>query len=58
MKVDERGDKGKRGEVDLAKLGDEELAEMWMRRLQTTPADFLRFRFATEAAEAEKQAEP
>jgi hypothetical protein len=29
---------------------DDQLAEMWLRRLQTTPADFLRVRFAAEAA--------
>ena len=33
-------------------LNDEQITEMWMRRLQTTPADFLRQRFAVEVAES------
>ena len=50
IKFDEKGKKGKRGEVDVAQLTDDQLAEMWMRRLQTSPADFLRHRFAAEVA--------
>ena len=56
VQFDERGKKGERGEVEMELLSDDQLAEMWMRRLQSTPADFLRFRFASEAA-AEQRAE-
>ncbi len=55
VRFDDKGKKGSRGEVEMSKLSDEQLAEMWMRRLQATPADFLRFRFALEAAEAEEE---
>ena len=50
MQFDERGKQGKRGEVDMSMLTDEQLTEMWMRRLTTSPADFLRRRFAMEEA--------
>ena len=33
-------------------LTDEQKAELWLRRLQVTPADFLRRKFAVQAAEA------
>ena len=48
---DERGAKGQ-GEMSAQQvqaqqgLSDEELRDMWMRRVQTTPGDFLRFKFA------------
>jgi len=45
---DEEGEGGERGEVDQSLMSDEQLTEMWMRRLQTSPADFLRRRFAIE----------
>ena len=53
MEVDEKGEQGEEGEVEMEKLADDQLAEMWMRRFQATPADFLRQKFAFEAAEAE-----
>lgn len=48
IKFDERGKKGKlqRMQVDPAKM-----ANIWMRNIQTTPADFLRRRFAMQATE-------
>ncbi len=55
VKVDEKGEKGKSGEIEMSRLSDDQLAEMWMRRLQTTPADFLRRRFAMEAAETDRK---
>ncbi len=33
------------------KLDPKKMAEIWMRNIQTTPAAFLRRRFATQAAE-------
>jgi Ca-activated chloride channel family protein len=48
IEFSEKGEKGKRGEVQMEAFSNEQLSEMWMRRLSTTPADFLRFRFAAE----------
>ncbi|MBV9572848.1 MAG: VWA domain-containing protein [Acidobacteriales bacterium] len=48
IKFDEKGKKGKKGR---ASFGKEEMAEIWMRNIQTSPADFLRRKFAIESAE-------
>ena len=53
VKFDEKGKKGKEGEIEQTLLTDEQKAEMWLRRLQVTPADFLRRKFAAQAEEAE-----
>lgn len=45
VQFDDKGKKGKAGEVDLA----QQTAEMWMRSIQTTPAQLLRRKFAIEA---------
>jgi Ca-activated chloride channel family protein len=50
IRFDEKGQKGRPGEIEQSLLTDEQLAEMWLRRLQTSPAGFLRQRFALEAA--------
>jgi Ca-activated chloride channel family protein len=55
MKFDEKGKQGtktQRIKVDPAKMAD-----IWMRNIQTTPADFLRRRFAIQAAEEHREAE-
>jgi Ca-activated chloride channel homolog len=52
VKFDEKGKKGKRGEVDQAELSAEQIQQVWMRRLQTTPSDFLRLKFAAQAEES------
>ena len=49
IKVDEKGKKGKVGEVGQKSLSDEQIQELWMRRLQATPSDFLRLKFAIQA---------
>jgi len=48
MKFDEKGKQGQRKQlsIDPAKMAD-----IWMRNIQTSPADFLRRRFAIQAAE-------
>lgn len=46
IKIDERGEKGKAGEIEQAQLSDKEIAEIWLRQVQTSPADFLRLKFA------------
>ncbi len=50
IKFDDKGKKGKRGEVELGV----QTAEMWMRNIQTTPAQLLARKFAIEAQEAKK----
>jgi Ca-activated chloride channel family protein len=52
IEFDERGQKGEAGRVAGEQFTDEQIAEIWLRRLQTTPADFLRRRFAVEMVEA------
>jgi len=51
VKFDDQGKDGKRGEIDQALFSDEQIAEMWLRGVQTTPADFLFRRFAFEVAD-------
>lgn len=51
IRFDEKGEKGKKGEVDQAFFSKDQLAEMWLRGVQSTPADFLRMKFAFQAAE-------
>ena len=55
IKFDEKGEKGEKGEIDQAFFTDEQLAEMWLRGVQSTPADFLRMKFAYQAAEESNQ---
>jgi Ca-activated chloride channel family protein len=51
IKFDKKGKKGKKALVNSA----EETAAIWMRNIQTSPADFLRRKFAIESAEEKKQ---
>jgi Ca-activated chloride channel family protein len=50
---DQKGEdkKGKPTEMNGQKLSDAELRALWLRRVQTTPGDFLRAKFAYQAAE-------
>jgi Ca-activated chloride channel family protein len=50
VKFDEKGKKGKRAQIQQ-KIDPAKLADIWMRNIQTTPADFLRLRFAIQAAQ-------
>jgi Ca-activated chloride channel family protein len=52
IKFDDKGKKGKKGEIDQAQLSAEQIQEVWMRRLQTTPSEFLRLKFAAQAEES------
>ncbi|HSJ03471.1 MAG: hypothetical protein ACAI34_17625 [Verrucomicrobium sp.] len=49
---DQKGDdkKGKPVELSAGKQSDEQLRASWLRRVQTTPGDFLRAKFAYQAA--------
>jgi Ca-activated chloride channel family protein len=51
IKFDKKGKKGKKALVNSA----EEMADMWMRNIQTSPADFLRRKFAIESAQENKR---
>jgi len=51
VKFDEKGKNGKRAQIPQGKLDSAKMAEIWMRNIQTTPADFLRLRFAIQAAQ-------
>lgn len=58
VKFDEKGKKGKRGEVEVQQLTDEQIAQMWLRGVQTSPADFLRLKFAEQARARKAPAAP
>lgn len=45
IKFDEKGKKGKEGKVEQAQLTDEQVTELWMRRIQTSLAQFLKSKF-------------
>jgi Ca-activated chloride channel family protein len=49
MKVDEQGKRGKRGTIEIEKLGPDAIDKLWLRNVRTDPAEFLRARFAAEA---------
>jgi len=49
VKFDEKGKKGKEGRVEVSQA---QVGEMWLRGLTTSPAGFLRQKFATQAAAA------
>jgi Ca-activated chloride channel family protein len=50
IKFDEKGKQGKKTAMTI-KLDPKQIADIWMRNIQTTPADFLRQRFAIQAAQ-------
>jgi Ca-activated chloride channel homolog len=50
IKFDEKGKQGKKTTMTI-KLDPKQIADIWMRNIQTTPADFLRQRFALQAAQ-------
>jgi Ca-activated chloride channel family protein len=52
IKFDDLGKKGKRGEVQLSAA---QTAEMWMRNIQTSPAQLLRRKFALEDQRRERK---
>jgi len=57
VKFDAQGKKGKRGQVDVKHLTDEQIDQIWLRGVQTSPADFLRQKFAVQATQARRGAE-
>lgn len=62
IKISDPNEKKKRSETEgdpeeikMDMLTDEQLNEMWMRRLQTSPADFLRLKFKYQLYQHEKK---
>jgi len=51
IKFDEKGKKGKSGELEETQLRSDQLAEIWLRSVRVDPAEFLRLKFAQQAAE-------
>jgi Ca-activated chloride channel family protein len=51
IKFDEKGKQGKKTQIQEIKLDPKKMADIWMRNIQTTPADFLRRRFAIQAVQ-------
>ena len=49
IKFDEEGKRGKRGTVEIEKLGPDAIDKLWLRNVRTDPAEFLRARFAAES---------
>ncbi|MEW6440290.1 MAG: tetratricopeptide repeat protein [bacterium] len=58
IKVDDKGKRGKTGELEQGSLSDEQIQDLWMRRLQTTPSEFLRMKFAIQAARGPEAKKP
>ena len=52
IEFDATGKKSEQGESPGEGLSDEDIAELWLRRLQTTPAEFLKRRFEVEMLDA------
>jgi Ca-activated chloride channel homolog len=48
MKFDNKSGKGKKIQI---KMDPAKMADIWLRNIQTTPADFLRRRFQIQAAQ-------
>jgi len=46
IQFDDKGKKGKRGQMQVSRA---QTADMWMRNIQTTPAQLLRRKFELEA---------
>jgi len=45
-------DQGSEGEVQMQAFSDEQMADMWLNQLTTSPAGFLRTKFAIQAAQS------
>jgi Ca-activated chloride channel family protein len=58
VKLDEKGKRGRLGKVEVEELTDEQIAQMWLRGVQTSPAEFLRMKFAAQAKAAKKSPPP
>jgi len=52
VEFDEEGEEGSPGEVPMDFLSEEQIESMWLRGLQSSPADYLRNRFLLERQQA------
>jgi len=53
VEFDEEGEEGSPGEVPMDFLSEEQIESMWLRGLQSSPADYLRNRFFLERQQAQ-----
>ena len=51
IQFDDKGKNGKKVHLQQIKMDPAKMADIWMRNIQTTPADFLRLRFAIQATQ-------
>ncbi len=58
IKIDDKGKQGRKGEVARVDLTADQVEALWMRRLQTTPSDFLRLKFASQVESPEASRPP
>ena len=54
IKFDKKGKHGKSGSVPQVRVKPEQMAELWMRNLNVSPADFLREKFRVQADETKR----
>jgi Ca-activated chloride channel family protein len=52
VQFDDKGKKGKAGKIELPKASDKQIADIWLRGVNTSPAEFLRMKFAAQDEEA------
>ena len=52
--TDEKGKHGKAGRIEIEKLDPKSLAQLWLRQVRNDPGEFLRLRFADEAARSKE----
>ena len=57
VEFDLEEDQGESGEVEMAAFSEDQMAEMWLEQLTTSPANFLRTKFAIQAARADAASE-
>ncbi|MBI4893024.1 MAG: VWA domain-containing protein [Acidobacteria bacterium] len=55
MKFDKKGDSGKKTKVEMEKITDKDLAKVWLRRLEVSPAGFLRNKFEIQEEETKRR---
>ena len=55
IKFDKEKGKGKEGEIDELKLTPEKMADIWMRNIQTSPAEFLQRKFYQQTESKNKK---
>ncbi len=49
IRFDNNGKQGEKGRVDETTMSPAKVGDLWLRQIRTTPADFLRRKFAVQA---------